>query len=209
MFQSEMDMVSPVLYMKFTTRHNRFPRFARLLRSLLAAILMLGLIIVAWNYAAPPQAVVATQNSGNYAKDGDSIDTKLANGARRIIRLEGIDAPELHQTCTTAAGTAWPCGAMARSALSVIIKDAALTCKISATDQFGRDLATCATAVIPDVGAHLVGNGWAVSGVEKTDSRWENGGPYLLEQAQAQKARRGIWQGEFVRPADWRAANPR
>ncbi len=170
---------------------------------------MIGLCVLACRHSAAPDEILKPQAQSSYAKDGDSIDMQLPGGARRIIRLHGVDAPELHQTCATAAGPQWPCGAMAQKTLVALLRGAALTCNVSAQDQFGRSLATCASADMPDIGAYMVRNGWAVSGVEKSGSRWENGGPYLLEQAQAQKEKRGIWQGEFMRPADWRVANPR
>jgi endonuclease YncB( thermonuclease family) len=32
---------------------------------------------------------------------------------------------------------------------------------------------------------------------------------YMVEEAKAQAKRRGIWQGNVARPADWRAAHER
>jgi endonuclease YncB( thermonuclease family) len=32
---------------------------------------------------------------------------------------------------------------------------------------------------------------------------------YAPSQASAQRAKRGIWQGKFVEPAQWRAEHPR
>ena len=32
---------------------------------------------------------------------------------------------------------------------------------------------------------------------------------YMVEEAEAQARQHGIWQGNFVRPADWRAVHER
>lgn len=45
----------------------------------------------------------------------------------------------------------------------------------------------------------MVRLGWAVA---TSDA-------YMVDETEAQAQRRGIWHGDFVRPADWRAAQGR
>ena len=63
-------------------------------------------------------------------------------------------------------------------------------------------MATCRTAPDSrgiDLGAELVRQGWAVA----------TGDTYRVEEAEAEAKRRGLWQGGFVQPADWRRAHER
>jgi len=168
----------------------------RRLRAVAATLLLTGLALAAWYWhPAPVTSVPLVQ-----VIDGDSL-TVRHGGVPVTIRLTGIDAVEYRQTCVR-AGARWPCGREARSALERLAGRGPLHCTLSAKDRYGRTLATCRTAPFPDgidLGAGMVRLGWAVA----TDSA------YLAEEAAAQANRRGIWQGSFATPADWRAANNR
>src|SRR5689334_19240715 len=90
--------------------------------SLLSAILI-GLI--AWHNAQPTgQATYSRSEVYGYARiiDGDTIDVA---GIR--IRLHGIDAPEIRQTCT-AGGQKYRCGEQATTALAGLIGANAVRC---------------------------------------------------------------------------------
>jgi endonuclease YncB( thermonuclease family) len=122
--------------------------------------------------------------------DGDSF--KL-NGVE--LRLEGVDAPEYQQTCRRGEVTE-PCGKQARQALAALIGKGEPTCEIASRDRFGRGLALCRLGPV-DINRHLVQQGYAVAF-----------GAYDSEEAEARRARRGIWATSFERPADWRASHP-
>ncbi len=137
------------------------------------------------------------------AVDGDTLEL---DGRR--IRLEGIDAPELHQSCGRTEGGAtvsWPCGTAARTALAELARLGPLTCATKRNDAYGRALARC-TARSPgadaeiDLGAEMVRRGLAVSYGRRG---------YVAEEAQARVAGRGLWAGPFQQPRDFRAAHPR
>jgi endonuclease YncB( thermonuclease family) len=119
--------------------------------------------------------------------DGDSFHL----GQDRI-RLLGIDAPELEQTCTDARGGDWPCGRQARDALASLTAGKPLTCQPDGHDRFGRILATC-SASGRDLGAHMVEAGLAISADD-----------YGREQTNARNAGRGLWAGTFELPRAWR-----
>ena len=126
-------------------------------------------------------------------------DTLVVSG--RIVRLDGIDAPELRQTCRLADGSPWPCGQMAAAALTLRLRGAAVRCRLSGADRYGRALGRC-WAGEDEINAWLVREGWAVA---YTRYSWR----YLPQQALAWWEGRGLWQGSFQHPEDWRRANPR
>ena len=130
--------------------------------------------------------------------DGDSI--RAANGSE--YRLFGIDAPELHQTCSETNGTSWLCGRAAKAKLTTLIKGGNVNCAARATDRFGRVVAVCSAEGVPDLGEAMVRDGYAI------DLGAAAGNPYRDAEAEAHTARRGIWRGTFERPSDWRQANP-
>ena len=122
-------------------------------------------------------------------------------GSERI-RLIGIDAPELHQTCRDTQGREWQCGRVASARLAELFSQDGAACTPHGQDRYGRTLAVCSTGNVPDVGEVLVREGYAVN------YTFGSGG-YRAAEREAQSARRGLWQGEFERPQDWRRRHPR
>lgn len=171
-------------------------RWRRRLRSLAALMALTGLAYAAWVWLPAPTVTVPLV----HVIDGDSL-TVRQNDTALSIRLSGVDAVEYRQDCGRAAAR-WPCGQEARSALAKLAGRWPLHCELTAKDRYARTLATCRTAAFPnglDLGAELVRLGWAVA---TSDA-------YRIEEAEAQARRRGIWQGNFIRPAEWRAAQER
>lgn len=123
--------------------------------------------------------------------DGDSLRIDATE-----IRLRGIDAPELDQTCTQARRDA-PCGREARAALRRLVEGRVITCLSNERDRFGRLLARC-RVLGTDVNAAMVRQGHAVAS-----------GAYAGEEAEAREAYAGVWSGTFERPSDWRRRHPR
>lgn len=120
--------------------------------------------------------------------DGDTIEI---SGQR--IRLTGLDAPEWDQTCTKADGSSWPCGRAAADRMGELTRGRQLSCRGEGHDKYGRLLATCRDGKT-DLAEAMVTDGLAVAS-----------GSYFAAETTARQARRGIWQGDFERPADWRA----
>jgi endonuclease YncB( thermonuclease family) len=144
-------------------------------------ILTLVAVLAAWLDPAPPPV-----SGAGRASDGDSFRL----GAERI-RLLGLDAPELDQSCVR-AGQNWPCGRAARDRMAELLGSGDLDCQPQDRDQYGRLLARC-TVGGEDLGAILVAQGWALSS-----------GDYDREQNGARAAGKGIWSGSFVPPREWR-----
>lgn len=110
------------------------------------------------------------------------------------IRLWGIDAPELAQTCKRDGN-----GEAARAALENLLHSGDPACEPVEGDRYGRTVARCAVNG-RDLGAEMVRRGWAV------DYKRYSGGAYADEERDAREAARGLWAGEFEIPALWRKA---
>jgi len=123
--------------------------------------------------------------------DGDSL---VVDGTE--IRLYGIDAVELHQTCDR-DGQVWNCGRAATQALRDATAGREVSCRPRERDRYGRTVAVC-TAGGVDLGAAMVRGGYAIAL-----------GAYRADEREARDARRGIWASRFDRPSEWRARNSR
>lgn len=122
--------------------------------------------------------------------DGDTIDIH-----KQRIRLHAIDAPESAQRCWK-GGTEWRCGQTAAIALQNKINRRPVRCEETDRDRYGRIVARCFLGET-NLNAWLVEEGYAVAAPQY-------GRDYLSHEARAKSARRGIWAGEFILPADWR-----
>ena len=71
-----------------------------------------------------------------------------------------------------------------------------LECRVMQQDSKGNMVGTCALGQY-DLGAALVNAGWAVAYRKYTDI-------YVPYERQAQANKRGLWQGRFYMPWDWR-----
>ncbi len=147
------------------------------------AILALALLII-----AKLENEQALRFTGPYvAVDGDTL---AAAGER--LRIEGIDAPELGQTCERADGSTYACGEEARRTLRALVSDGAWECSGTRRDRYQRLLVVCKQG-LDDLGERLVASGAAVAD-----------GRYLVAEGEARGAGEGIWAGRFERPSDWR-----
>jgi len=93
--------------------------------TLIAAILLATL-------AVPPAAGAGPVDGPAQAVDGDT----LVVGDRKV-RLFGIDAPELDQTCER-SGRTWACGAAAKQMLAGLLSAGPVSCLVRDVDRYGR-----------------------------------------------------------------------
>jgi endonuclease YncB( thermonuclease family) len=114
--------------------------------------------------------------------DGDTLDV----GGERV-RLEGIDAPEMAQSCGRQPVGTWSCGSAAANALARLIASRELVCERRGVDKYGRTLGVCFVGGA-DVNAQMVRDGMAWAFVKYSTS-------YVAEEALARAQRVGIWQG--------------
>ena len=158
-------------------------------RGAILAILVLAAVAVLAAWLEEP---LPPLGGAGRASDGDSFRL----GQQRV-RLLGLDAPELQQTCALPAGERWPCGRTARDRMAALLASGPVSCQPEGQDRYDRLLARCRVKA-RDIGATLVSEGLATSA-----------GDYWDEQNAARRAGRGIWAGGFDLPADWRADHPR
>ena len=146
--------------------------------------------------ALSPLSASAQDISGSgRAMDGDSLDM-----AGIVVRLHGVDAPELSQTCSR-RGQSWACGKEASAKMAQLVNGAELRCEQRDVDGYDRIVATC-TARQVDLGQAMVEAGLAVALPQFSDR-------YLGAEARAKAMKLGIWNSDFQQPADYRSANPR
>lgn len=146
---------------------------------------LLFLLPVASSYAAELVQGIAS------VIDGDTIEL---NGER--IRLEGIDCPESRQTCETASGEYYMCGQRAAFALADRISLKTVRCESKGRDRYQRLLAVCYIGQ-EDINAWMVSEGWALA-FRKYSTL------YIPQEEAAKEAHKGMWQGRFEAPWEWR-----
>ena len=131
--------------------------------------------------------------------DGDTI--KIND---KKIRLFGIDAPEKKQMCEKNFLTIsflsfkkkYPCGEISTEKLKKLLNKNIIKCHVEGKDRYQRKLAICFRDKL-NINSWLVRNGYAVS-YQKYSKK------YLSEEIEAKKDKKGMWQGEFEMPWDWR-----
>ena len=152
----------------------------------LIAILLLAMVGPSW-----AAEIVVTE--------GDTLQID-----RTIYRLDGIDAPEIDQTCLDQSGEVWPCGVTVRDRLSAHIGKRAVRCEDKGPDPAHkqRRIGICSvegeTATLNE---WLVREGWAI----KLDSAAK--GRFAAAETDARENRRGQWKGCFADPRDLRGWN--
>jgi endonuclease YncB( thermonuclease family) len=160
-------------------------RYGGTMRSIAAALTLL--------FALPAHAQDVSGSAR--AVDGDSLDF-----GGIAVRIHGIDAPELAQSCER-AGQSWPCGREAAAKLAELVARGSVSCQQRDYDDHGRVVSTCRVGST-DLGEAMVNAGLAVAFTKFSMQ-------YVGAEARAREARVGLWAGSFQMPADYRAANPR
>jgi endonuclease YncB( thermonuclease family) len=133
--------------------------------------------------------------------DGDTIEIR---GQR--VRLFGIDSPESAQLCQ-AGQKPYRCGQQAALALADRIGERTVRCQERDKGRYGRVVAVCYVGS-EDLDRWMVEQGWAIAMVEQG---WamafrKYSLDYVDAEDDAREAGRGIWQGEFEMPWEWRRA---
>ncbi|EFJ41433.1 hypothetical protein VOLCADRAFT_107713 [Volvox carteri f. nagariensis] len=130
-------------------------------------------------------------------------DTLVINGER--IRLYGVDAPESAQQCSDARGASYPCGLVSKDALAKKVGSSPVACDVKNTDMYGRNVSVCNLKSVTgaeELNSWLVSNGYAVAYREYSKE-------YVPLEDAAHTAGKGVWQGQFQVPSEWRKANKR
>lgn len=153
----------------------------------LSWLLLLAVGLVAARAAVPQERIAGRAK----ILDGDSFEIGSTS-----VRLFGIDAPEGRQSCTRSNGSSWRCGDAAAAELRRLVGSREVACVRRDTDDYGRTVAVCRAGNL-DLGAAMVRAGLAVAYRRYSDD-------YVDEEREAQRARRGVWAGQFVTPEEYR-----
>lgn len=187
--------------------HAAYRCLGGVLIALLAATVALGQTTPPVKPAAIPKAapLPKTIEGAAVALDGDTIQFLLT---REKVRLWGVDAPEM---------TDVPYGLWSRGALDAMLLHSkpgfglrSITCDIVDRDR-DRLVAACRpTDTADDLGAAMIGQGWAVTyriftaSARPADIMFGNGDGnrlgllgslYDLAERSAREGRRGLWRG--------------
>lgn len=125
--------------------------------------------------------------------DGDTLRV-----GSETVRLHGIDAPEVKQTCKDPQGNIWTCGKRVRELAAARYHRQVANCEEIDRDRYGRMVAKC-TVGGEDVGGWLVSQGLAFAFRKYSMD-------YDLIEKQAAVANRGLHGHEVQNPGAFRAA---
>ena len=163
-------------------------------RRLLGALLVPALALLAGSQTLPAWAAeMAPQAVSGPATviDGSTLEI----GGRRL-RLYGIDAPDLDQTCSDGHERDYSCGRGAAEALAARIGGESVTCAPRGADPDGTARALCRRDG-DDLAAWMVTNGYAIADRSASAA-------YEAQDRSAWGRRVGLWSGVFEIPADRR-----
>ena len=107
-------------------------------------------------------AALAFSCTAPVAVDGDTL--RCGGGASHpsfLVRLLGIDAPELPGHCRAGRVCTLGDGWASKAALARLIRDRQVSCSPEARDHYGRVLARCSSGGA-DLSCAMVGSGFAV-----------------------------------------------
>ena len=153
------------------------------MRSLLTILLAIG---------CSPLFAASMSGYVTYFNDGDTF---VLQG--QSIRLKGVDAPEIAQSCKDESGQFYPCGELATRYLKSLVNDQKVSCTSNEKDKYGRFISSCYVGNL-SLNAALVSAGWAVAFIHFDDT-------YEPLERQAKQQRVGIWKGSFIRPVRFRS----
>lgn len=164
-------------------------------------VCLLASILLAAQRLAEPTSLQAVPD----VVDGDSL---VFN-----IRLRGIDAPEYDQQCKTAAGECYPCGEKSMRSLQALLRGSTnetgageghVSCLFHEMDRYGRAIMSCDLLGGRSLAEGMVRQGQAILAPKyiQSPTRLKR---YRAAQAEAKQHRRGLWQGSFDTPAQWRS----
>jgi endonuclease YncB( thermonuclease family) len=128
-------------------------------------------------------------------RDGDTLVIH-----EQKIRLQGIDAPELHQTCKKNQQS-YPCGSHAKQELWQLTDGMEVRCEIAEYDKYQRALGHCFVGEI-NLNSEMVRTGHSLAYTHYSKR-------YLPQENEARARRVGIHAGTYVTPWQWRRTHPR
>jgi endonuclease YncB( thermonuclease family) len=155
------------------------------------AFAALGLLLAA---SGPGWAQDATPIAG----EATVVDADAIRVGGKSVMLWGIESVERPQTCTI-DGVVWACYPAAVRALETLAAGEIRCEQVGEPDGYGRILGTCYAGEV-NLNEALVRAGFALAKRNETED-------YVTAEEAAKAEKIGLWQGEFVLPADFRRAH--
>jgi endonuclease YncB( thermonuclease family) len=153
---------------------------------------LLALMLAMW--AMPVGAQQIAQIAGSAAV----VDSTVIEIDGQRVMLFGVDSVMRKQICTV-DGKPWQCWPAAVRDLQTLVYQGPAVCDpVGQPDVYGRVLARCAVNG-QSLNEELVRRGYAVARPNETTD-------YVAAEVEAKQAKRGLWQGQFMRPSDFRRA---
>lgn len=156
-------------------------------------------------FAAQPRLVSVTsplvgKGTGQPTISGraTAIEGDLIEVAGKPVRLYGIDAPEIAQSCRVMI-FAWGCGIDSQKMLNALIAEREVTCVEVARERNGVPVALCQTDGV-QLNETMVRIGMAVAAPGEPRR-------FASDEAAAEREGVGVWRSNFEMPWDWRATN--
>ena len=118
------------------------------------------------------------------------IDGETLVLRQTVVRLQGIAAPPRGKACPEAGGNTTDCGVASTNALAALVSGHQVVCQLDGRDHEGFAQGIC-QAGGTEVNRDLVLSGWA----RATGASTGTSPGFSAEEADAQHARRGLWQG--------------
>jgi len=142
-------------------------------------------------------AIVTTQIQANQITgSAKAVDSAVIEIDGQRIMLFGIDSVMRKQSCTV-DGKIWQCWAAAVRYLQTVVDQGPATCEVvGEPDTFGRVLGRCSING-QSMNERLVREGYAVARPNETSE-------YVAAEADAKERKLGLWQGQFLRPSEFR-----
>ncbi|WP_245781260.1 thermonuclease family protein [Celeribacter neptunius] len=142
--------------------------------------------------AAAGSRIVSGRDGVLRVVDGDTLVIGTVT-----LRLHGIDAPELAQSCSDMQGRDWSCGRWSKAVLERLAANG-VDCAPIDIDRYERIVAKCQGAD-GDINAQMVQAGAAYAYEQYSKA-------YVAQEAEARRAGIGLWRGGAEDPAIYRAA---
>ncbi len=160
-------------------------------RGLILSLAITGLALFTFLSVGPVKADVTgeacVENGGVIAIDGKRASGRCDGGT--VVRLFGVKAPPLDAECAVEGNEEWRCGLAAASALLRAVRGRQIECRGNAKDPEGRLMALCFIGE-RTVNQYMVEMGWAEADRSVTSM-------FNEVEAEAQAARRGIWNSDY------------
>lgn len=139
---------------------------------------------------APPEPT-ATISGRVDVLNGDTLQVDDT-----LVYLAGIDAPEPAQLCRRASGLPYRCGEDMTALLEQRLQRDQVVCDIAPVEGEDKRAFGYCRHYGTNLNAWMVRQGYAVASGSQS--------PYVDAEREAAENRRGLWQGIFERPSDWR-----